>query len=63
VSYRSPEGDEIFSRKALVIRYLKTWFIVDLLSVLPFQAVHLESDSALLVLRGYKLSKLARVLR
>jgi hypothetical protein len=63
LSYRSLEGIEIFNRRDLLLRYLKTWFVIDFLSVLPFQLLQMKTDSALLVLRGYKLSKLTRLLK
>ena len=49
-------------RWALTKRYLRGWFAVDLLSVMPFQ-LFLRVDPTLLVLRGYKLSKVTRLLR
>lgn len=58
VSYQDVDGSWKISLSATSRRYLRTWFIVDLLAVVPFDLV-VDSDEATLV----KLFKVLRLLR
>jgi hypothetical protein len=56
-------GMEIVSRKALTWRYLKTWFIIDLLAILPFQDLGSMSSSWIVLLSSHKIGKGLRLIR
>ena len=63
-------GHLVYNQAYITKRYLKTWFIVDLLSCIPFDALYLGVGSSafsqlgvLRTLRLLRLVKLARVLR
>jgi len=73
-SYISIEGAEIFSWRRVAKHYLKTWFMLDLISSIPFQMLHGRTDSlkrtGLLklfkvgkVLRAFKLIRMTRILK
>lgn len=64
------EGQWVFENKRIAIRYLKGWFSIDLISILPFEdigkATESEELSNLAILRTIRLLrliKLARVFR
>lgn len=48
--------------KAIAVRYLKTWFLVDFLSTFPFEAVA-EKGASLGLLRILRLARLLKLLR
>ena len=55
------KGNIIVSRKLITLNYLKGWFWVDLVSVLPFD--YLVQDNLLKVLRVLRFLKLLRLVR
>ena len=71
IPYRDPESNVwVTSHRAISKRYLRSWFIIDLLSILPFDilGVVLASDSvqnvkALRLIRLLRLIKLLRLFR
>lgn len=59
--YRS--GNEfISSRKVVILNYLKTWFVLDILALFPFELV-LPSDSTTSNYNYFKLSRIPRTYR
>ena len=74
VNMRLPYRDHrtgilVLDRKLIVARYLKSWFIIDLLSVLPFEFIALTVQGTtadigkLQILRFIRLAKLLKLLR
>lgn len=73
VAYRvkTPYGSRLETRRNIIVRhYLRTWFCVDLLSIVPFDSIGMLAQSMALerakvtkVLRLLRLIKLVRVLR
>jgi len=73
VAYRvkTPYGSRLETRRNIIVRhYLRTWFFVDVLSILPFdvigmiaQSAAVERIKAMKVLKLLRLLKLVRVLR
>uniref|UniRef100_A0A7S2IUQ3 Ion transport domain-containing protein n=1 Tax=Alexandrium andersonii TaxID=327968 RepID=A0A7S2IUQ3_9DINO len=73
VAYRvkTPYGSRLETRRNIIIRhYLRTWFFLDLLSIMPFDSMSLILGSTVLerakvmkVLRLLRLIKLVRMLR
>lgn len=64
------EGQWVFVNKRIVLRYLKGWWIIDLVSILPYEMMGLLFDndalsslSILRVVRLLRLIKLVRVFR
>lgn len=65
------EGQWIFENKRIALRYLKGWFVIDLVSILPYDyadeifgdASNLQDLKPLRLIRLLRLIKLARVLR
>mmetsp|Transcript_47020 Transcript_47020/g.112706 ORF Transcript_47020/g.112706 Transcript_47020/m.112706 type:complete len:721 (+) Transcript_47020:374-2536(+) len=64
------EGQWVFENKRIALRYLKGWFSVDLISILPFEEIGaaMENDAlknlkVLRTIRLLRLIKLARVFR
>ena len=71
--YISAGGDLISSRKKVIIRYIKGWLLVDMISCIPFEYIETDNSSSsvryssvaklLRVPKFYKLLRLARVLK
>lgn len=72
----SETGRIVRSRKQIIMHYLKTWFIIDLLSIFPFEflgaafspststtTAQSDSGSKLLLLRFLRLARLLKLLR
>ena len=59
--YRS-ENEFISSRKAVILNYLKTWFVLDILALFPFELV-LPRDSTTSNYNYFKLSRIPRTYR
>lgn len=62
------EDDLIEDRKTIAITYLKTWFIIDLIAIIPFDAFITENDLHSMtriarIGRLYKLAKLFKLFR
>eukprot|EP00232_Nephroselmis_pyriformis_P028304 CAMPEP_0182865052 /NCGR_PEP_ID=MMETSP0034_2-20130328/7488_1 /TAXON_ID=156128 /ORGANISM="Nephroselmis pyriformis, Strain CCMP717" /LENGTH=771 /DNA_ID=CAMNT_0024997337 /DNA_START=124 /DNA_END=2436 /DNA_ORIENTATION=- len=57
----------IYSKKAIAANYLRGWFFLDLITVLPFDAIGVGSDdseiSRLKIVRGLRLLRLFKLLR
>ena len=67
-SYLDDDFHVVYCRKKITQRYIKGWFIIDLLAVIPLDLILRTSDMKGLVRfarigRMYKLIKLARLLR
>lgn len=67
-AYYEREVDLIEDRKLIACHYLKTWFFIDVLSILPFDKIFTGSDYNKLariarVGRFYKLVKLTKLVR
>ena len=62
-------GNLVLDQKAIITRYLKSWFMIDLLSILPFEFIALTVTSRgqdlekLQLLRFIRLTKLLKLLR
>ncbi|KAI8916565.1 hypothetical protein DFJ77DRAFT_483323 [Powellomyces hirtus] len=74
VQIRTPYRDEQTGRlvrdgKSILMRYLKSWFLIDLLSVIPFEMLNMFSGgdqknlSQLRLLRFLRLARLLKLLR
>jgi hypothetical protein len=72
VQIRTPYRDDttgltVFNRGAIFKHYMKTWFLVDLFSVIPFETLRFDSaddDAAKLsLLRFFRLARLLKLLR
>ena len=71
IAYRSNEDEDggrwITDRRAIACHYLKTWFAVDFLSVLPFEILNflemLEGASLIRAVRTLRLLRLIKLLR
>ena len=71
IAYRSNEDEDgaqwVTDRKAIACHYLKTWFTVDFLSVLPFEIFNfldmLEGASLVRAVRTIRLLRLVKLLR
>ena len=68
-TYTDSDNQEVTSHKRIAIRYLKGWFIVDIISCLPFDVMISGQSSfnilprILRVSRIYKLIRLLRILK
>lgn len=38
-SYQNDKKQEVLSHKLIAINYLKTWFFIDLISIIPFDSI------------------------
>ncbi|KAI9103071.1 hypothetical protein DFS34DRAFT_351170 [Phlyctochytrium arcticum] len=68
--YRDPQtGRLVRDGKAILVRYLKSWFLIDLVSVIPFEMTSMGSGggkqnlSQLRLLRFLRLARLLKLLR
>ena len=44
--YVDAEGHVVISRRKITMKYLKTFFIIDVVALLPFDAMLTEGDEA-----------------
>jgi hypothetical protein len=73
LAYEGEGGELITSGKLMAVRYLRSWFIVDFISIVPFDLISLLSDTGsnqgagatqmLRMVRVLRLLKLLRVVR
>lgn len=70
MQYQNEDGLWVADRRMITWHYVRTWFLIDLLSVMPFDILGfvLSSDSVaqlrlLKIVRLARLIKLARILR
>ena len=64
-AYYDVDEELIYDRKKIIKRYLKSWFIIDLLAIIPFSAFYGRNYNSLSRLarlpRLYKLLKITRL--
>ena len=65
-TYTDSTNNEVTSHKKIAIRYLKGWFIIDLISCLPFDIMipgHSSFNILTRIMRTSRMYKLLRLLR
>merc|ERR1719201_3224728 len=72
LSYEDKTSNEmVYRRSTIAMHYLKTWFVLDLISIIPFDVLGLNNGAdtgvsrlqGLRVLRVFRLVKLLRIIR
>ena len=59
--FELPSGEEVTSIKLIKRRYLRSWFALDLVAAIPFEAIVLFSDMKSVI--GFNLLKALQLLR